>query len=456
MTVFPIGPIEMSTRNKWLSPAALLAFAIACPAPGATRDRNWPAWRGPNADGVAHHANPPTKWSESKNVRWKFALPGKGHSTPIIWDSRVFITVAVPFGEKKPEVYSKAEGAHDNFPVSQNHKFVVVAIDRVTGKQLWEREVKRELPHEGGHYTGSLASNSPLTDGKHVYAHFGSRGLHCLTLEGEIVWSKYFGRMDTRHAHGEGSSPALHGNTLVVNWDHSGFSFVVALDKRDGRELWKADRDEMTSWSTPLIVSHKGRQQVIVSATGAVRAYDLETGEVVWKCTGLSRNVVASPVAGDGMVFVSNSYDWQAMMGIVLDGAKGDITETKNVAWKISRLTPYVPSPLLHDGTLYFLRHNHNILSCLDPQTGKDREGPFRLPGLREIFASPVAAKDRVYIPDRSGVTLVFSHGKDPQPIALNKLDDKFSASPAIVGNELFLRGEKFLYCLAEEQQNAE
>ena len=433
---------------KTLLPTLLLTALIARAADYA---ENWPQWRGPNADGVAPHADPPIHWSEEKNVRWKFTLPGKGHSTPIIWDNQIFVTAAVPFGNKKPEVYSKAEGAHDNYPVSQDHKFVVLAIDRTTGRQLWQTSVKTEFPHEGGHYTGSLASNSPITDGEHLYAHFGSRGLFCLTLDGRIEWSKSFGRMDTRHAHGEGSSPALHGNIVVINWDHSGQSFVTALDKRTGKELWRAERDEMTSWSTPLIVTHEGRQQVIVSATGAVRGYDLKTGKVIWSCTGLSRNVVASPVAGNGMVFVSNSYDWQAMMGIILKGAKGDITETQNVAWKINRLTPYVPSPLLYKNNLYFLRHNHNILSCLNPKTGQDRVGPFRLPGLREIFASPIAASDRVYIPDRSGVTLVFSHGEDPKPIRLNRLQDKFSASPATVGKELILRGESFLYCIAED-----
>lgn len=411
----------------------------------------WPAWRGPLQSGVAPNAELPTEWSEKKNLRWKLDLPGKGHSTPIVWGNLVFVTAAVPVGKEREPVYSKVEGAHDNFPVSQVHRFVVLAVNRKTGKVAWEAELKREFPHEGGHYTGSLASNSPVTDGLHIYVFMGSRGLFCLNFAGEIVWQKDMGRMETRHAHGEGSSPALHGETLVVNWDHQKQSRLMAFNTRIGKKLWEVKRDEMTSWSSPLIVEHAGKMQVVVSATGAVRGYDLKDGSVIWECKGLSRNVVASPVAGEGMVFAANSYDWQAMLAIELAGAKGDVTDTEQVVWKLNRLTPYVPSPLYDDGALIFLRHNQNILSFIDAKTGENIDGPYRLGGIREVFASPIAADGHVYVADRSGNTLVLRRGKALDFLGVNRLEDKFSASPAAAGGELYLRGEKFLYCIAED-----
>ena len=408
----------------------------------------WPSWRGPHDNGSASTAKPPVTWSETVNLAWKIALPGKGHSTPIIWGDQVLLTSAIPFGEHQEPVRNMAEGAHDNFPVEQDHRFVVLAFDAKTGHRIWQKEVAKEFPHEGGHYTGSLASHSMVTDGKRIFAYFGSRGLFALDMKGGMDWKRTFGRMDTRHAHGEGSSPALRDGVLVVNWDHEKQSQLIALNAETGEEIWQADRDEMTSWSTPLIVPHEGRFQVIVSATKRVRSYDLRTGRLIWECAGLARNVVASPVFVDGTVIVGNSYDKQAMMGIRLQGARGDITNKEQVIWSMNRMTPYVPSPLIYDGALYFLRHNQAVLSCVDPLTGKVLRGPYRLAGLREIFASPVAADGRIYIVSRNGGTLVLSHDAQPRVLAINELDDQFSASPALVGEALYLRGEKYLYCI--------
>jgi len=414
-------------------------------------DRFWPQWRGPLGTGVAPHGDPPVHWSETNGVRWKTPLPGVGHSTPVLWDNRIYVTAAAPTGKGQEPVYNMASGAHDNFAITNRFDYMVLALDRADGKVLWNRKVHQALPHEGGHYTGSQASASPVTDGSHVFAYFGSHGLYCLDTEGTVVWELQLGRMNTKHAHGEGSSPALHGDILVVNWDHEGDSFVAGLDKRTGRTLWKKDRNEPTSWSSPMVVEHDGRAQVVVSATERVRGYDLKTGEVIWECAGLSHNVVATPVAGHGLVFVANSYDRQAMLAIRLEGARGDITDTDQVVWSRNRLTPYVPSPLLYDDTLYFIRHLQGILSCVDARTGVDRHGPFRLNGIGMVFASPAGAAGRIYIADRQGATLVFRHGPDPEPLAMNHLEDAFSASPVIAGKELYLRGERSLYCLVEE-----
>jgi outer membrane protein assembly factor BamB len=413
--------------------------------------KNWPQWRGPLGTGVAPEANPPVEWSEDKNIRWKISLPGKGHSTPIVWGDRVFITTAEPFGDALPPKYSKAPGSHDNVPVTHRHKFSVLAVNRRDGAILWQRTVHEALPREGGHYTASHASNSPVTDGEHVFAFFGSHGLYCHDVHGVLVWKAQLGEMNSLHGHGEGSSPALFGGTLIVNWDHEGQSFVVAFDKRTGRQRWKIMRNEVTSWATPIVVEHAGQPQVIISGTNRMRGYELATGKVIWECGGLSTNVVASPVAGDGMVFAGSSYDTRALLAIRLDGAKGDITGRDRVAWSRSRGTPYVPSPLLYGDSLYFLTHYQGILSRVQARTGEDRPGAFRLDGIRDVYASPVAAADRVYVTDRQGATAVISHGDTHQVLSLNRLNDNFSASAAIVGREIFLRGEEHLYCIAEE-----
>jgi outer membrane protein assembly factor BamB len=416
---------------------------------------DWPQWRGPLANGVAPHANPPIHWSETKNLRWKIPLPGKGHSSPIVFGNSVYLLAATPVGEAQKPVYDDAPGVHDSVPVTHRHQFVVLAISRPDGSVLWKKVLREEWPHEGGHETGSLASNSPVTDGEHLYVFFGSRGLYCLDMKGEVKWQKDLGRMQTLHAHGEGSSPVLHGDTLIVCWDHEGDSFLYAFDKRTGKQRWKVARDEKTSWSTPLVVEHEGKPQVIVSATKRVRGYDLATGALLWECAGLTDNVVSSPVYdGHGVVIAGNSYYQQAMLAIRLAGAKGDITGTDRVAWKLNRMTPYVSSPLLYDDTLYFLRHNQNILSRLEPATGKPRGEPLRLEGINDfIFASPVGAAGRIYITGRDGATVVLRHDRENAILAVNRLSDSFSASPALVDRELYLRGEHFLYCLAEPER---
>lgn len=418
-------------------------------------ERHWPQWRGPLGTGVAPRADPPVEWSETKNVRWKVALPGKGHSTPIVWGNRIYLTTAIPFGEKLPPKHSTAPGTHDGLPVTQRHEFAVIAVNRRDGKVLWQKTALRKLPHEGGHYTGSLASNSCVTDGELVFAFFGSHGLHCFDKDGSLKWQKEFGEMQTKHGHGESASPALFGNTLVINWDHDAKSFVVAFDKQTGRQLWRKDRDEETSWSSPIIVEQDGKPLLIVAGTNRVRGYDLATGEVMWQCGGLSSNIVATPVAAEGMVFVGSSYEKKALLAIRLDGAHGDITGTPRVAWSRSRGTPYVPSPLLYGDALYFLTHYQGILTRVNARTGEDQPGPIRLGGLDNIYASPVAGGRRVYVSDLDGKTIVLSHEDKPRVLALNRLDDVIAASPAIVDRELFLRGERSLYCIADETAEA-
>ena len=433
----------------------LLSWVDAPPArAGGDLDPSvqWGRWRGPLGTGVAPAAHPPVTWSEDSNVLWKIAIPGRGMSTPVMWGNRLYLTTAVPHGDAVAASPGDDPGAHNNVPPARRHKYTVMAINRLDGRVLWETTVRDQQPHEATHSTGSWASHSPVTDGKRLYVSFGSAGIYAMDLDGKVLWETDLGEMQTRHTHGEGSSPALHGDSLVVNWDHQGPSFVTALDTRTGKERWRVARDEITSWSTPLVVDVAGKSQVIISATGKVRSYDLNSGELIWEVGGLARNVVSTPGAGHGMVYVTGSYDWQAMLAIRLAGARGDLTGSEAVVWTRDRDTPYVPSPLLHENLLCFTKHLSGILTCVEASSGKTLAGPLRLPEVGGIFASPVAASGRIYIAGQSGAVLVMGLGGDFPVLAINKLDDSFSASPALVGGHLYLRGHEHLYCLAEPE----
>ncbi len=434
----------------------LVAFGFTVATAGALGQAvnplaQWGQWRGPLATGAAPKADPPVEWSEMKNIRWKTKLPGLGHSSPVVWGSLVFVTTAEMTGAKKPFTGVTPDGAHNNMNPLFDHQFAVMAIDRQTGAVVWRRTVATRQPHESTHESATWASNSPVTDGEHVLSFFGSNGLYCLDTGGRLLWSRDLGDMQVKHGHGEGASPLLHGETVVVNWDHEGASVIVALAKRTGEELWRQPRDEVTSWATPIVVTHDGHAQVVVSGTRRVRGYDLKTGAVIWEAGGLPGNIVASPVGADGMVFAAGSYEKQTLLAIRLTGAKGELSGTQQIAWQKNRSTPYVPSPLLYDGWLYYLRHYQGVLSRVNAKTGYEPSGPFRLGSVFNIYSSPVAAAGRIYVTDRNGKTLVMSSGAEPKALTLNKLDDRFSASAALVGDAIFLRGEKFLYCIGEK-----
>lgn len=479
--------------------------------PAGDAERYWPQWRGPTATGVAPHGKPPTQWSETNNVRWKVEIPGRGNATPIVWGDRVYVQTAVKTDEKvePKESAERTRGERSPRPRRDRtgrdrprregsdrdridrdrpgregpvrdrpgregpgrdrpgrrghnwmgsvqpthiHEFMMLALDRRTGEIVWQKALTKKLPHEGGHKDGSQASNSPVTDGEYLIAHFGSRGLYGLDMYGNVLWQKDFGEMQTRMGFGEGSSPALYGDTVVVNWDHEGQSFIVALDKKTGEQLWKVDRDEHTSWATPVVVVVDGKPQVITGATGFIRSYDLSTGELIWQCSGLTTNVIPSLVHDKELVYAMSGFRGNALLAIRFAGAEGDITDSPAVVWRYDKKgTSYVPSPLLHGGALYFLDNNRAILSCLDAKTGKQHYTKQRLEGLQGVYASPVGAADRVYIVGRGGKTVVVRQGTKFEVLATNTLEDSFTASPAIVDGEIYLRGLKHLYCIAGE-----
>jgi outer membrane protein assembly factor BamB len=415
---------------------------------------NWHQWRGPLATGFAPHGDPPLRWDGRANVKWKAAVPGRGSATPIVWRDRVFVLTAVDTGRKaapadlppKPEArFQKRTEPPDTY-----HQFLVLCYDRATGKLLWRQVAAEQVPHEGRHPTHSYAAGSPMTDGRRLLVPFGSRGLYCYDLDGKLLWQRDFGRMNTRLGWGEGATPVLHGDAVVVNWDQEADSFVAVLDARTGATRWKKGRDEVTSWATPLVVEHQGTTQAVVSATNRVRSYDLATGEVLWECGGQTANVIPSPVAKGGVAYCVSGYRGAAAVAVPLD-ARGDLTGTDKVLWRFDRGTPYVPSPLLMGERLYFTQRNEGVLTSLDLGTGKPVIDRARLPGADSLYASPVGAKGRIYVAARDGTCLVLKEGDRLEVLATNALGEGVDASPAIVGKQLFLRGERHLYCIEED-----
>ena len=428
---------------------AALMLSSAPVAQNADADRYWPQWRGPLANGVATAANPPLEWSETRNVRWKVEIPGRGSSTPIVWGDRLYLLSAIPVGVTGDAQHAPRGGLEPRGV----HRFVVMAIDRTTGRTVWERVAREQEPHEAAHTdNGAWANGSPITDGEHIYAYFESFGLYAYDMDGALVWEKDLGDKRMRNEFGEGSTPALHGNTLVIVWDHlnGDGSFVAALDKRDGKELWRQPREEIDTWATPLILEVNGRPQVIVPAQQRIRSYDLETGNIVWEGDGLTMNPIPSPVHEDGVVILMSGFRGNDLRAIRVAEARGDIDGTNAVAWSFDRDTPYVPSPIIADGVLYFLKSNSGILSAFDAKTGELHYQNQRLEDLPNVFSSPVAARGRVYFTGREGATIVVKSGPTFEVLAKNMLDDGFDASPALAGNDMYLRGNKYLYAIAE------
>lgn len=423
----------------------LALTVVGLPAQQQTVERYWAQWRGPHATGASKHANPPTEWGETRNVRWKVEIPGRGSASPVVWGDRVFVLSAVPASAPTAASHAPRGGQPRDM-----HRFVVYALDRATGRIVWEHTAREATPHEGSHpENGTWASSSAVTDGQRVYAFFESQGLYAYDMSGTLLWQKDLGKKTMRNEFGEGTTPALFGDRLAIVFDHQGSSFVAAFDTLSGKELWRVERKEIDTWSTPLIVEHDGRAQVITNAMNRVRSYDLETGAVVWESEGTTMNAIPSPVAADGMVFLMSGFRGNNLKAIRLADARGDISKSANIVWSLSRDTPYVPSPLLYDGILYFLKSNSGILTAVDAKTGTPHFQVQRLEGLGEVFSSPVGASGRVYITGRDGTTLILRHGPKYEVLAKNTLDDGFDASPALVDNEMFMRGYKYLYAIA-------
>jgi outer membrane protein assembly factor BamB len=475
------SPLPVTRRvATWSCLMAIGAMLISSFGLGVSfaqaQDSNWPQWRGPLMTGVSPTADPPITWSETTNIKWKTKIPGRGLATPLVWGDRIFIQTAIPVAKAddssesktgstttandKPDKSESAGGTSDQSPPrhrghgmsspppTKPYQFVLLCLDRRNGKTLWQKVAREEVPHEGTQFDNSFASSSPVTDGKLVIAYFGSRGLHCYDMQGNLKWEKDLGRMKTKLSFGEGSSPVLFGDTIVVNWDHEGPSFIVALAKDTGEELWRTPRGEQTSWATPIVIQQAGKAEVITAAARKIRSYDLANGKLLWECAGLTTNAIPTPVFGNGLVYATTGFRGHIMLAI-RPGGTGDLTGTDAIAWTLTKGTPYVPSPLLYDDRLYFFSGNTAILSCVDATSGHPLYDEQRVEDLQGVYASPVGAAGRVYLVGRNGVTVVIKHADKFEILATNRLDEQFDASPALADKELFLRGHEYLYCVA-------
>ena len=411
---------------------------------------NWPSWRGLYNCGSVTGGNTPIEFSETKNVKWKVEIPGKGHATPIIWGNQIIVQTAVAT-DKKAENQDATKPSNPMAPNQTDliHQFMVISLDKNSGKINWKTTVKEVVPTERTHELGSWASNSPCTDGENIFAFFGSRGLYCLDMKGQVKWERNFGQMDIVMSFGEGSSPAIYKDKIFIPWDHQGKSFIYALDKKTGKDIWSTGRDEITSWATPVIVEVNGKAQVITSATNKVRSYDAESGKVIWECTGMTKNVIPCPTYADGILYLESGFRGNAVKAVDLAKAQGDITGTPAILWEYNQDASYTPSPMLMDGKLYFLKGNNGIMTCLDAKTGKVIYSNQKLDGISNIFSSPTGNEDKIYIAATNTVDVVKAGGEFSL-FSKNTLDDTFHASPVIVGNDLFLRGFKYLYCISE------
>ncbi len=427
---------------------------------------HWPQWRGPFFNGMAR-GDAPTTWSDTSNIKWKTEIPGRGNSTPVIWGDRIFLTTAVAIGKPAPApTPAETTAAGNQAPGGQRrggagggagplveHRFDLLCLDRRTGKILWQRTAKAATPHEGYHRAyGSFASNSPVTDGKYVYASFGSRGIYAFDFNGKLIWEKDPNvQMKMRLAFGEGVAPMLVGNRLFLVFDHEAESFIIALDKRNGKELWRAARDERSSWSTPLAIDHGGRTEIVVSATNRVRSYDPETGKVLWESAGLGANAIPVPVHQNGLVYVMSGYRDPKMMAIKL-GRQGDLTGSDAIVWSHTRGVPYTASPVLYENKLYVVTDS-GMVSAFNATTGEPYYVQTRLPKAYNLKASPIGANGKLYLATEDGDVVVVKMGEKFEVIATNHLTDQiFISTPVIAAGDLYLRGQNTLFCIGEKK----
>jgi outer membrane protein assembly factor BamB len=420
-------------------------------APGAD---SWGHWRGPSQTGVAAEAAP-VRWSDTRNIAWKVEIPGRGHSSPVIWGDRIFLTTAVPTGRKAEpsDAADLGERRSDSGAGAlEEHRFDVLALDRATGKTLWRQTAVTAVPHEGYHATyGSFASNSPTTDGQRLFVSFGSRGLFAYDMSGKPLWQRDFKiQMRMFQEFGEGVGPVLDEGRLIVLFDHEGDGFLAMLDAATGREVWRTPRTDGTNWAAPLVVRHNGRKQIVVNSPRKIRGYDYESGKQIWETTGLGLNTIPRAVQHGDSVLVMSGFINPALFAIRL-GREGDLAGTDAIKWRAAnRGLAYTSSPVLHEGKLYFVTDN-GMASSIDAGTGTPVYQQVRLPKPYAIKASPVAAGGMLYFPTEDGDVVVARIGPTLDIVATNALTDQsFVASPAIAGGDIFLRSRTHLFRIHE------
>ena len=417
------------------------------PAP----DARWPGWRG-NGQGVVTGARVPLEWSETKNVLWKTELPGRGHSSPIVWGDRIFLTTAIE-GDVVPGSprmkHPQPDGTDFRHPDAmgddRRHAFKVLAVDARDGRVVWERTAWEGVPVDSRHKKASFASPTATTDGERVYAYFGTEGLYAYDFAGTLMWKFAPGVVGSASV-GLGTSPVLYKDLVILLCDEENGekSYIVGLDRRTGKEVWRTPRKIELSWATPVVVSAGGRDEVVTSGNQAIIAYDPATGKELWRMKGLENNAVATPLVGDGVIVLSSGYPGKISLA-VKPGGSGDVTGA--VLWRYEKGSAYVPSPILYEGLVYLLT-DKGLVTCLDARTGAVKYEGGRPPVPATLLASPIVVDGRLLVMSQDGDTFVVKAGSEFVVERTNPLGEPISASAAVAGGRLYIRGEKHLFAI--------
>jgi len=440
---------RIASSLAWLAAASVLLLASERPL--AAGPHNWAQWRGPDGLGIAQDTDVPLEWSPTKNVVWSAEIPGRGHSSPVVWGDRVFLTTAIE-GEVVPgakAVKHIMEGQEFQHPdgVGADHKqtLQVLALDARSGRILWQKTAWEGTPYDTRHKRGSYASPTPVTDGKLVYAYFGSEGLFTYDFEGRLKWSWKTGGIASFGV-GVGTSPVLYEKLVILQCDEDNGekSFLIALDRKSGREVWRTRRSVEVSWATPILVTSGGRRELVTAGTEAIIGYDPASGRELWRTKGLDSNAVPSPVAGKDVVVLSAGYPTKVAVAL-RPGGSGDATS--RVLWRYDKGTAYVPSPILVDGLLYLVT-DKGLVTCLDAETGKVHYEGGRPPSGSSFMASPVAVAGHLLMSSLDGDTIVLKTGTAHEIVRANPLGEPIAASPAVAGGRIYIRGEHHLFAI--------
>jgi outer membrane protein assembly factor BamB len=404
-------PNEASQSPSSLPPVAMIA------APGS-----WPRWRGPTGQGLAVDSGYPDRWSDRENVLWRTRVSGRGHSSPIVWHDRIFLTTA------------HADG-----------RVAVLAFARADGRLLWEAVGPDRTP-EHVHPKNSHASATPTTDGTRVFASFGNKGVMAVDFEGKVLWHRSLGTI--ANYHGTAGSPLLYKGKLILFQDHAGGAFVTALDAQTGRPLWRTSRQGSVGWSTPIAIRAVDHDEIIVSSQGRVQAYDPETGAELWSCRGNLFEVIPTPVVGHGLVFCSSGRAGPTLA--IKPGGKGDVTST-HLAWQSPRGSPFVPSPLLYGDYLYIVNDMAAVATAFEAATGKLMwQGRLGVATREGFSASPVGVDGKVFFTNDDGETFVLKAGPTFELLHVNRLNATTLASPALVDRRWYFRTDRELLAIGQ------
>ena len=433
------------------------------PAPpaGADASENWPQWRGPSGQGTSPATGLPLEWGIGKNILWKAAIPGRGYSSPSVWKDHVFVTTSiegdvVPGAAAAPHTLDGSPFVHpDSEGADRHHRLVVMALDARTGKQLWERTAYAGTVYDARHRKGSYANTTPATDGERVYAWFGSEGLYAYDFAGTLVWKSDLGDI-AAFGMGTGSSPILYRGLVILQCDDDNGekSFIVALDSRTGREVWRTKRNVQASWSTPVIARAGTRDELVTSGNEFMIAYDPATGRELWRAKGTGAWTVASPFAGHGIVVASASHAIKRAVAVRLGGS-GDVTGTGQIAWERDRGTAYTPSGLALGDYAYLLT-DAGLLTCIDIRTGAVKYEGARPPKAARVWSSLVAYGNRLFLTNEEGDTYVIKGGPTFEIERVNSLDEPIYASLAPAGGRVFIRTHSSLYAIGTATAGAE